>query len=302
VGYAEENEEWIRRRGSLEVYRDLPRLSPEEIIEKSDAVLVETDVWDLADTARRCVDAGKHIHLDKPFPCPPETYRQLLGTAEKKGLTVQLGYMYRYNPAVMKVIEWAKEGRFGEIYAINAEMSTFHSAGYRTWLKNFGGGIQFILGSHLADLIVYLLGKPLRVTSFLQHSGRDGVDLPDNDLSVLEYEKALARIFVSSVEINGYGRRQFVVTGSLGSADILPLEPPQMTWSDLSIADYAYRNDRVPVPLETNGKRYDRMMQDFAAYVRGEKENPFSFAHELAVQEVLDRMVGGVRMLGKAIV
>ena len=35
-----------------------------------------------------------------------------------------------------------------------------------------------------------------------------------------EYEKALARVFVSSVEVNGWGRRQFVVSGSKGTIDI----------------------------------------------------------------------------------
>jgi predicted dehydrogenase len=31
-----------------------------------DAILVETDVWNLTEIAKKCVLAGKHIHLDKP--------------------------------------------------------------------------------------------------------------------------------------------------------------------------------------------------------------------------------------------
>ena len=34
IGYAEENEEWVEKRGNLLCYKDLPRLSVEEIIEK----------------------------------------------------------------------------------------------------------------------------------------------------------------------------------------------------------------------------------------------------------------------------
>jgi len=66
IGYAEENEEWVEKRGNLPCYKDLPRLSVEEIIEKSDAILVECDVWNLTKIAQKCVDAGKHIHIDKP--------------------------------------------------------------------------------------------------------------------------------------------------------------------------------------------------------------------------------------------
>ena len=301
TGWAEENEEWVRRRGGNACYEGLPRLTPEEVIARSDAVLVECDVWDLTAWAQRCADAGKHIHMDKPASGTLAAYRHLLDTAEAKGLAFQLGYMYRYNPAVQKVFEAEHNGDFGEIYSINAEMSTFHSIPYKKWLQNFGGGIMYILGSHLVDLAVYLLGKPRRVSSFLLHTGLDGVDFADNDLAVLEYDRALARIFVSSAEVNGWGRRQLVVAGSRATASILPLENTcRMTWSDTSFAENAYRDYHrdVPVPDLPPDCRYDGMVQDFHAYITGAKANPFSFAHEYAVQEVLDEIVGGVRFFG----
>lgn len=120
VGYAEENEEWIKKRGNMECYRDLPRMSVAEIIEKCDAVLVETDVWNLTKTAQLCIDAGKHIHMDKPASGTLEEYKRLLDGAKAKGLIVQLGYMYRYNPAIRKCMELIKEGKLGEIYSVNA--------------------------------------------------------------------------------------------------------------------------------------------------------------------------------------
>ncbi len=301
VGYAEENERWIEKRGANKGYEGLPRMSVEEVIAKSDAILVESDVWDLTKYAQLCINAGKHIHMDKPASGTLDEYKQLLDTAEAKGLVIQLGYMYRYNPAVQKCFELVQEGKLGEIYSINAEMSTFHKPEYRKWLTNFGGGIMYILGSHLVDLIVYLLGKPEKVHSFLKHSGLDGIDLADNNLAVLEYEKALARVFVSSVEVNGFGRRQLMVSGSKGTVNICPLERPvTMTWSDTSIADATYEDRKILLPFEdhTAGGRYDEMMQDFYAYIVGEKKNPFTYAHEYAVQEVLDEVVGGVRFYG----
>ena len=294
VGYAEEDEGWISRRGGLAGYECIPRLSVEEVIEKSDAILVETDVWNLTKTAQLCVDAGKHIHLDKPGSGTPEEFRRLIRTAEEKKLVVQMGYMYRYNPGFLKLLEFIREGKLGDIYTIDAQMSTLHSVPFRRWLARYNGGIQYILGSHLVDLVVYLLGKPMKVTSFLKHSGKDGIDIPDIDLSVLEYEKAVAKIFVSSVEVDGHARRQFCVSGEKASVNIFPLEPPEMTYSDLSIAKNPFENYHETVPLAENGKRYDLMLQDFSDYILGKKENPFSYAHDIAVQEVLDQMVGGI--------
>jgi predicted dehydrogenase len=212
--------------------------------------------------------------------------------------------MYRYNPAVIKCLEHIKNGDLGEIYSINAEMSTFHSVPYKKWLTNFGGGIMYILGSHFVDLIVYMLGEPKKVTTFLKHTGMDGVDFEDNNLAVLEYDKALARIFISSVEVNGFGRRQLVVSGSKGTVNICPIEGPiTMTYSDTTIADQTYADRKVFVPFEdrTNGGRYDEMVQDFYAYIHGTKENPFTYEHDYLVQKVLADVVGGIRFNGHEI-
>ncbi len=304
VGYAEENERWVEKRGNNEGYEGLSRLTVEEVIARSDAVLVESDVWDLTKYAKMCIDAGKHIHMDKPASGTLEEYKALLDTAKAKDLIIQLGYMYRYNPAVLQCFESIKNGDLGEIYSVNAEMSTFHGAEYKKWLTNFGGGIMYILGSHLVDLIVYILGKPEKVTSFLKHSKLDGIDFADNNLAVLEYEKALARVFVSSVEVNGYGRRQLVVSGSKGTVNICPLERPiTMTYSDTVIADATYQDRKIFIPFEdhTATGRYDQMMRDFYAYIKGTKENPFTYEHDYAVQQVLDEIVGGVRFYGKNI-
>ena len=304
VGFAEENERWIEKRGANIGYEGLPRMSVEEVIAKSDAILVESDVWDLTKYAKMCVDAGKHMHMDKPASGTLEEYKYVLDTAKEKNLVVQLGYMYRYNPAVLQCFEHIKNGDLGEIYSINAEMSTFHPAAYKRWLTNFGGAIMYILGSHLVDLIVYMLGEPKKITSFLKHTGLDGVDFADNNLAVLEYDKALARIFVSSVEVNGYGRRQLVVAGSRGTVDIRPLENPlHMTYSDTSIARETYADHKIDVDLEdpTAHARYDDMMRDFYSYIIGEKENPFTYEHDYLVQKVLSEIVGGVHFYGKNI-
>ena len=100
VGYAEENERWIEKRGKMPAYENLKRLSVEEVIEQSDALLVESDVWDLTKYAKMCINAKKHIHMDKPASGTLEEYKALLDKAEEHNITVQLGYMYRYNPAV----------------------------------------------------------------------------------------------------------------------------------------------------------------------------------------------------------
>lgn len=294
VGFAEENDEWIAKRGGLAGYQGLERLSAEEIIARSDAVLVETDVWDLTLTAQKCIDAGKHIHLDKPASGSLADYRRLLDTAREKNLVVQLGYMYRYNPVIRRLVEQVKAGELGVIYSVNAEMSTRHSDEYRTWLKHFEGGNMYIFGSHLLDLILLMLGEPKRVMASIGMSGMNGVYGPDLSAATLVYDNALARIFVSSVECNGWGRRTLSVAGSEGTVEIRPLEvPTRMTVARNSeipkgLGDFAKPVDVYELP---NSMRYDEMMTDFHDCVVGQKENPYAYEHEYTLQKVLQAII-----------
>lgn len=67
-------------------------------------MLVETEVSILTETAQKHLDAGKLILMDKPASGRLAVFKHLLDTAKEKNLVVQLGYMYRYNPAVQQCV------------------------------------------------------------------------------------------------------------------------------------------------------------------------------------------------------
>lgn len=296
VGYAEDNEEWIKKRGDMPCYVDLPRLSTEELISKCDAILVETDVLDLTKIAKECVEAGKHVHIDKPAGGSLSEFKKLLDIAEQKKLVVQMGYMYRYNPAIVKCLEKIKAGELGEIYSIDAEMSTYHSAEYRKWLSRFKGGSMYIFGCHLLDLIVAILGEPRTTLSFIKQTGFENTYSDDNCFAVLEYDKAIAKVTNLSVEVNGWAMRKLVVMGSKGTVEIKPLEGAVSMNTALieNVSSHYYcdssvRDDVSDTPYEN---RYDQMMKDFYGYITGEKENPYTYKHDYTVQKILTEIVG----------
>lgn len=295
VGYSESNDAIIKKNAEKDAYKGLLRMSEEELLSKVDAVLVECEISRLTEVAEKCIKAGKHIHLDKPTTGSVDKYTEIINMAREKGLVVQLGYMYRYNPAIMKCIDMIKNGKIGAIHTINAEMSTHHYENSKTGIARYNGGTMFVMGSHLIDLVVYLLGEPEKVTSFFKHTGYDGIDFEDNNLAVLEYEKAIARVYASSVEVNGWGRRQFVVCGEKGTISILPIENDvSMTLSDLNIAQshYSDMKEKIDVTDIPKNSRYDTMVQDFAAYINGTLENPFTYDHEISVHKALTQVCG----------
>ena len=113
---------------------------------------------------RRCIDAGMHVHLDKPGGESFSAFKKVLDEAERRDLTVQLGYMYRNNPAMQFCFQAVREGWLGEIFEVHSVMNRDQPLSYLKWLSQFRGGTMFIFAGHLIDLVVTIMGKPDRIT------------------------------------------------------------------------------------------------------------------------------------------
>jgi predicted dehydrogenase len=289
VGIVEPDPELRKRAESRDPYRGLTWMTQERLLGTGglQAVLVETTVGDLLKTAEACVAAGKHIHLDKPAGESLPQFKRILDLATKKKLLVQMGYMYRYNPAVVLLREFLKNGWLGEVFEIHAVMSKVVGPADRRRLGQFRGGILFDLGSHLIDLVVAILGRPKEVTAFNQRVSRQDDRLVDNMLAVLSYPRALATVKSSALEVEGFDRRHLVVCGTEGTFHIQPLDNPAARVS-LSRPRGKFKKGTQDVKFP----RYTRYIDDaadMARIIRGEKESDFSAEHDHAVQETLLR-------------
>src|SRR5262245_31068120 len=125
VGIVEPDDALRKKAANLPPYRDLKWLTRQQLLETPglQAVLVETRVRDLLDNAEACVLAGMHIHIDKPAGESLPRFKRILDIAAKKKLLVQMGYMYRYNPAVVLLRDFLKKGWLGEVFEVHAVMS-----------------------------------------------------------------------------------------------------------------------------------------------------------------------------------
>lgn len=144
---------------------------------------------------------------------------------------------------------------------------------------------MFELGCHIIDSVIHVLGKPDRVVPYPRHSARIDDELLDNQLAVLEYPRATVTVRSAVIEIDGGQRRQFVVCGDQGTADLRPLEPPKLRLA-LSRPREGFKKGYQDVPVE-NLPRYDADFVDLAKVIRGEKDFEFTPEHDLAVQEAI---------------
>jgi predicted dehydrogenase len=295
VGVAEPDPEWRRKRGNDPAYQGLPWLTEEQLlnIQGLEAVAVETDVPELIPAARRCVAAGMHLHLDKPGGESMAPFKALLADADRRGVAIQMGYMFRNNPTLQFCFRAVREGWIGRVFEVHAVMSRMDGMDYRAWLSQFRGGAMYIFGGHLIDLVVTLLGEPERVTPYQRQTWPETDALFDNGLAVFEYARATATVRTAVVEYEGFKRRQLVVCGDEGTIDIRPIEPngknPEPTRVRLALSRprESFTSGYQEFEMPALPGRYDDQLLELARVVRGEQQNPYSAAHEIVVQQAL---------------
>lgn len=271
-------------------------LSFEEALElKPDGFIIETAEHALVPWAQKVIRAGYPVHMDKPGSENSSEFHRLCDMAKEKGLVLTLGYMYRNNPAVQHALKLKEEGELGEIFSVEAQMNILHEREKRAWMSCFKGGMMYFLGCHLIDLVVLFCGFPESVIPLNCSTGIDGVTANDFGFCVLKYKNGVSFVKTCDAEINGFDRRQLVVTGSKGSIEIRPIEailpggamnvfaketlgvqPPQYTAVDRS----------VPLTYPTY-ERYAPMVENFISYVRGEAKNPYSYEYEAKLHDLI---------------
>jgi predicted dehydrogenase len=292
VGVSEPNPDRQRKLKNHSAYRGLKWISEEQLLNtpKLQVVAVETDIPELVPTGMRCVSAGLHIHLDKPAGLSLTEFKKLLDEAARRGLTVQMGYMFRHNPAFKFCFQAVQEGWLGDVFEVHGVISKTIDAQQRKKLAKYPGSM-FELGCHLIDAMVKVLGKPDKVTGFTRRTRPQQDNLADNQLAVFEYAQSTATIRSALVEVAGQRRRQFVVCGDRGTVDIRPLEPPRLLFApDRSLERYEKGYQEVKLPPMPG--RYDDQLIELARIIRGEKESQYPPEHDLAVQEAVLKASG----------
>ncbi|MDR3406048.1 MAG: Gfo/Idh/MocA family oxidoreductase [Chthoniobacter sp.] len=288
VGVVEPDPERRAKAEKSPTYTGVPWMTEEQLLNAPglQAVAVETLVKDLVPTATRCITAGKHVHLDKPGGESLPAFKALLDDATRRKLTVQMGYMFRYNPAFVLCFQLLHEGALGEVFSIDTAMSKLLSPAERQAVLPYRGGSMFELGCHVIDAVVTILGRPDKVTPHRRSVSALADGWSDNDLAVLDFARATATVRSAMVEVEGGTRRNFVVCGTKGTFDIRPLEAPAARLA-LDAPYGEFKKGYQDVMFPKTGGRYDGDFTDLAKVIRGEKAFAFTPEHDLAAQETL---------------
>jgi predicted dehydrogenase len=183
------------------------------------AVIVSTPALTHYEVGRRCLDAGKHILVEKPLTIDGGSGELLVKAAEDAGLTLLVGHTFLYNDGILRMKEIIDGGELGQLYCIYAR---------RTNLGPIRDDVNALwdLGPHDIAVFNYLLGtQPLWVSGVGHRVLRRRLE--DVGFVSLHYPgNVLGHLHVSWTDPHKV--RETVVVGSEGRAvfdDLNRVEP-----------------------------------------------------------------------------
>jgi predicted dehydrogenase len=293
VAVCEPDEATRKRRGGEKLLQPLRWMSMDQMLGDPSLHLIvfEGEVKDAIPFGMRALNAGKHLHLEKPPSNRLEPFRELVETARRRNLLLQLGYMWRFHAGVDLALEAYRKGWLGEVYMIRATINSDRDERQRAVETRYPGGSMFELGGHVIDRVIAFLGKPTQVRTWLRHDTSVDDQLKDNTLAVFEYPKALATV-VSSAK-DAASNRSFEVIGTDGTVIVNPMEPAAKVRITLRNAAGPYRKGAQELQLPPQPRYVDDFKELARALTTGTPLK-YSYDHELALQETLLRASGEI--------
>ena len=89
-----------------------------EILKSSsiDLVAVVTPVWTHYELAKRALENGKHVFVEKPFTCTTAQAEELIELADRKKLKIMVDHTFLFTGAVKRIRELIDDGTMGDLY------------------------------------------------------------------------------------------------------------------------------------------------------------------------------------------
>lgn len=152
-----------RRYPGVRVVADADELIGDPTI---DAILVATPLSGHYDLARRALEAGKHVLVEKPLAASADHARRLIDVAEAKRRVLMVDHTFTYTSAVEKIHEMVSTDSLGDLYY-------YDSVRVNLGLFQHDVNVIWDLAVHDLSIMDYVLpSKPHTVTATgMRHLG-----------------------------------------------------------------------------------------------------------------------------------
>jgi predicted dehydrogenase len=240
-----------------------------------------------AQVARRALQAGKHVYVEKPMALTAEACRGMIKAADAAGRVLMVGHLLQYHPIFAKLRSLVASGELGELrylYSNRLSLGRFRVEEDVLWS----------FAPHDISMILALANRPL-ISVTAHGAGFITPGLADVATCQLGFEGEL-RGHVFASWSHPFKEQRLVAIGENGMA---VFEDSQLDW-DRKLAIYRHAIDTsgpVPVPSAAQaeyvavpqGEPLKTECWEFLSAIREGRKPRTDGAEGLAVIDVLER-------------
>lgn len=234
-----------------------------------DFACIAAPVHHLPAVAGEAIALGLPVLVEKPGGPSREAIRKLADQADESGVMLSVGYVERFNPAVVTLKRKLDEGLIGAVYQLHARrLSPFPD-------RQTPLGVSLDLATHDIDVMRYLTGgNATRV--FAETAQRVDDDVEDLICATLRFDNGATGLLEANW-VTPSKVRQLSVTGEAGmfvvdylTQDLYLYESPRsrIEWSSLAQIRGGGEGDMTRFALE----RQEPLRVELESFVRSVRE------------------------------
>lgn len=209
--------------------------------------------WSLA-----AIAAGKHVLCEKPLALRPDDVLRLEDAAERSGVVVAEGFMYRHEPLTDTVVSLVRDGAIGAVCTLTSGFTYARSRADDVRLdRTLGGGALLDVGCYPVSYACLLAGRDASRAAGIAKLTQSGVD--EEFTGVLGFgSRITAGIFAG---FRASYRTWLDVTGSEGWLRVAnPFKP-----GPLETIDLERFGERRTIEVTGSPMLFVRQVEDFVA-------------------------------------
>lgn len=259
-----------------------------------DAVIIATPTKSHTKIAMDCLEAGKHVFVEKPLARTAEEARQIATLAKEKGLLAMVGMNLRYRPDIMLLKSIVGSGDIGIPYYVKSSWLKPQSSSGKWFTKKdeAGGGVIFDLGVVLLDVALWFLDYPAISSVSTKNFAVNTKNVEDSSISMIKTATDSLIYLESSWAMSGEKDSfNLEIYGTKGNAFINPLRIIKII-DGQKIELKPMINDNRKIHFE---KSYQNELNHFVGAIKG--HNPLlSSAEESAARlSIVEKMYASAR-------
>jgi predicted dehydrogenase len=176
-------------RYGIRVTPDLPTLLADPEVEGAILTVPNEEHWPVAQEVAR---AGKHVYTEKPIANTVAEALRIVDLQKLHGVTVTVGHSARLMAGIRQIKEAIEAGELGRVTFMETNFSNFRGLSFTPqmwrWHKDKApAGVLTLLGIHQIDVLHYLGGEMLEVTSMSSKLSPTGMETDDQSMTLIRF-------------------------------------------------------------------------------------------------------------------